>query len=156
MTDLATLAATLEEEFGPNPQVIGEGDDEQDDWGDLIMRSATLLGHDEETLTDEAWSDFQDAGLASDATTMLGWLTDLAAAALIGATVTLPFWAGDAPGVEDYTFEVEKIAEPDSEGDRRVTLIRITDGEREKDSRGHFRRDGRKLAEVLADLAARA
>jgi hypothetical protein len=73
----------------------------------------------------------------------------------IGQIVTLPFWAGDPVGLEDYTYEVEKIAEPDNDGDRRVTLIRITDGEREKDARGHFRRDGRKLAEVLADIAAR-
>lgn len=73
----------------------------------------------------------------------------------VGARVTLPFWAGDAPSEHDL-HEVEEILPPDNDGTVYVRLVMLRDGEREKTRQGHFRRERRTQAEVIADIEARA
>ncbi len=77
--NLDAAAERLIDVYGPDPQEVGAIDGTEDEYGDLLIEAAELLGHPFETMSDEDWQHFQNVAANAQATGMREWLEVLAA-----------------------------------------------------------------------------
>lgn len=75
MTVLEEMAQRLSDTFGENPQLVGEVDGTEDDFGDLLLEVADYFGVDFED--DPDWQRFQDIATKAEGLTMLTWILNI-------------------------------------------------------------------------------